>query len=507
VTPPRSVRSARLVDGALRLLAAAVLAFALVTALHDCSQAWDSWYYHLPFAARLAGIVPGDVFVFHAANEARFAGFPLLGERVQGLLWRATGRPESANLVALASVPLLAWFLRRRFAVPLHLSVLALFAVPLVYTHATSAYVDLPANAALSVALLLAIASYASPAAVTPRTLASAGAAAAIAANMKALLHPLAALAIVALALRAMPALVRDLRGDTARSGVGPAREDAAGRSPLTARARALLTLLAVGVGLPVIFATPLANLVAHGNPYYPLRMTLLGHVLPGTEAPYASSPPWLADAPRPLRFLCSLLEIGVRPITDERRWTVDQWMPDDSTGNRMGGFFGAYVVVNLLLLAWRAARERSGEARAAAGGFAIFSVALSWMPQSHELRYYLCWMIVLVGTNLWLACRPGAPDAPARGRAIGVGAALALAFVLVVTRAAYVLPVGSRFEGLLASKVPAGALDSIADGERVCVRREPWNLLWAATFHAPKRYVVVEAEDAEGCGSARPAP
>ena len=37
--------------------------------------------------------------------------------------------------------------------------------------------------------------------------------------------------------------------------------------------------------------------------------------------------------------------------MSDEHRWTVDQWMPDDSTGNRMGGFFGAYVVVNLALL------------------------------------------------------------------------------------------------------------------------------------------------------------
>src|SRR6202042_1930903 len=118
------------------------------------------------------------------------------------------------------------------------------------------------------------------------------------------------------------------------------------------------------------------------------------------------SSPPWLSAAPRPLRFACSLLEIGIRPLTDEHRWTVDQWMPGDSSGNRMGGFFGAYVVVNVALLAWRAWAECAREVRAAAIGFVVLSAVVSLMPQSHELRYYLSWMIVLVALNLWLASR-----------------------------------------------------------------------------------------------------
>ena len=78
------------------------------------------------------------------------------------------------------------------------------------------------------------------------------------------------------------------------------------------------------------------------------------------------------------------------------------------------------------------------------------------------------------------------------------------MAIVLGSTRAAYVTPTGSRLEALLDKKVDARLIDGVRDGERVCVVREPWNLLWAAPFHPPKRYVVVEAERSEDCDGAR---
>ena len=40
----------------------------------------------------------------------------------------------------------------------------------------------------------------------------------------------------------------------------------------------------------------------------------------------------------------------------------------------------------------------------------------------------------------------------------------------------------------------------------RVCVRREPWNLLWSSYFHPPRQYRVQEAEDAADCGTVRQA-
>jgi hypothetical protein len=468
---------AAVVDACLKLLAFAVLAGTATGALVDVSQAWDSGYYHLPFAARLAGVLPADVFVFHPANQARFDGFPLLGELLQGLLWRVTGHAPATNLVAFASVPAFAWLLRRRCGVAFHTSVLALFAIPLVQTHAASTYVDLPANAALAALVLVTVQAWASDGPVSARTLGLALAAAAVAVNMKSLAGPLAVVALATLAARVW------------RMGGAEGRR------------RLALALVA----LPLVFATPLKNAGRHGNPFYPIRTSVLGVALPGVEAPYSSSPRWLADAPQPARFACSVLELGVRPMSDPRRWTVDQWMPADADGYRMGGFFGAWVALNLVLLGWRAAKEKAGPARRAAIGFAALTVVVSVMPQSHELRYYLVWMLALVGTNAWLASRSGAPAAPLGARGYSAAAAAAMLVVMWVTGFDYVRPSGSTFAELRARKVDLAAVSRIPDGARVCVDHAPWNLLWAAPFHAPKRYVVIEAEAPEECGGAPP--
>jgi hypothetical protein len=471
----------RVVEAGLGVLALSVLVATASGALHDVSQAYDSGYYHLPFAARLAGVVPADVFVFHPANRARFDGFPLLGELLQGLLWRVTGHAPSTNLVAFASVPLFAWFLRKRFAVPLATSVLSLFAIPLVQTHAASTYVDLPSNAALAVLVLLAIHAWTTDASVAPRTLALALLCGAIAANMKTLAGPLVALALLALAVRA-----------ATRGGL-PARRH----------------LALAAVALPLVFFTPLKNAARHANPFYPIRTSVLGVALPGVEAPYASSPTWLKDAPQPVRFACSVLELGVRPMSDPRRWTVDQWAPSDATAYRMGGFFGMWVALNLALLAWRAVRETAGPARRAAAGFAVLTAAVSVMPQSHELRYYLVWMLVLVGTNAWLASKGAAPRGLLDARGFGVAAAVAMLVVLRVTDFDYVHASGSTFEELRARKVDeAHLVRALAEGNtRVCVMHAPWNVLWAAPFHPNVRtpYVVIEAEEPEDCAGAPP--
>jgi hypothetical protein len=462
----------RLWNVALRVLAGSLVVSIAFAAWHDVSQAWDSGYYHLPFAARLAGIVGPDALVFDVVDQARFQGFPLLGELLQGWLWRITGRIECANFVCVLSIPLFAWFLRRRFDVPLHLSTISLLAIPLVQTHATSCYVDLPANAAASIVVLLAIEAHATSRELTMKTLVLACVAATIAANMKALLHVIIAFALAAIALR----LVRE---------------------------RSHSKMAALALFAPIIFLTPLKNLWLHGNPYFPLQLTFLGHPLAGIEPPYDSSPPWLAQAPRFVRFLCSVLEIGVRPLTDPRRWTVDQWMPQSSTGNRMGGFFGMYALANVGLLAWRAIRDREGPARRTALGFAGFTLLISLMPQSHELRYYLSWMIVLVSLNAWLACRADAVPFLLQRAMLETLATASLLIVIACTRANYVVASGSSLPELLRNKVDEHALETVANGSRVCVSREPYTLYYAAPFHPPRHYVVQEAEEPTDCAGA----
>ncbi len=194
-------RAARAGRWVLRLLALALLVSVLRAALHDFCQAWDSPYYHLPFAARFGGVLGPDDYVFSPDNEARFAGFPLLGERIQGLLYRLSGRPEAANLLAFASVPALALYLRARFRVPASVAVLGLFALPLVLTHSTSTYVDLPANAAAAVFLLEAFALLRAPRAATAARVALALIPATIAAQMRFQLLPTVGLGLVLLGL------------------------------------------------------------------------------------------------------------------------------------------------------------------------------------------------------------------------------------------------------------------------------------------------------------------
>jgi hypothetical protein len=439
----------------------------LVEALHDVSQAWDVWYYHLPFAARIAGIVPAKEFVYDPMNQARFDGFPLLGEAIQGLLWKITGRAESANLVAFSAVPLFAWFVKRRLGVPMYATILALLAVPLVQIHATSCYVDLPANAAASALVLLAVVAWTEEAPPSDRTLIVACLCAALAANTKALMHPIVAVALGALAWR------------------------------VKNRTR----LAALALALPIIFLTPLKNLALHHNPYYPVDFHFFGLHMPGPDEPYSSSPVWLEHAPRPVRFFCSVLEIGVRPMTDTRRWTVDEWTPPDAPGYRMGGFFGAYVAVNLAIFVWRAVRDRKERVvRVATVAFAMLTAVVSMLPQSHELRYYMCWMIVLVVLNLWLFGRSAPAVAPQR---MALGAVAALAAVLFVTRGAYAYPSGESFAELVRAEVDPHALRKVRDGEHVCVHRAPWNFLWASRFHAPRDYAVTEAVEPADCGGA----
>jgi hypothetical protein len=465
-------------DRGLAVAAWAVLAGILAAALHDVSLAWDVWYYHLPFAARIAGIVPADQFAYDPMNQARFDGFPLLGEALQGLLWRITGRPESANLVAFSAVPLFAFFMKKKMGVPMHATLLALLAIPLVMIHATSCYVDLPANACVAALVLLAIRAWSSQDEKTDaKTLALALMLGAVAANMKAMMHPIVLVALVALVWRA-------LVGRSAPS-VGPGL-----RAPLTRRAHARAWWMVAC--FPIVFFTPLKNLILHHNPYYPVAMSVFGHTLPGPDDPYSSSPMWLEHAPRPVRFLCSILELGVHD-----RWTVDQWTPPEATGYRMGGYFGAYVVFNVAFFAWRAVRERADRrVRAATIGFVVLTAIVSVLPQSHELRYYMGWMIVLVSLNVWLSKKVVWTE---------LACAASLVAVLVVTRASYAYPSGNSFDDLVKKNVQADAIAKVHDGDRVCVRHAPWNFLWAARFHAPKSYAVREAEQPAECEGARP--
>ena len=148
-----------------------------------------------------------------------------------------------------------------------------------------------------------------------------------------------------------------------------------------------------------VIFATPIKNIAIHGNPFYPVRIEIAGKVLNHALPLYNDTPGYLANAPKAQRWLYSVLEIT------SANWNHDQFS-ENSDRNRMGGFFGAYVVFQVLLLIYLIAKNRERDTKLAGKVVVVMSVIAANYPQSHELRYFMYWIIVLISLNLHLVTR-----------------------------------------------------------------------------------------------------
>jgi hypothetical protein len=251
-----------------------------------------------------------------------------------------------------------------------------------------------------------------------------------------------------------------------------------------------------VALASPLIFFAPLRNLMRFGNPVYPVKISILGHALPGIEDRYAFAPTWLAKAPQPLRFFASILEIGLPPLFPPagegqlQRYSVDQWMPSDHPGSRLGGTLGIGMIALSLLFLYGL---RHTKERIRIGLCMLALTALtSMLPQSHELRYTLYWPLSLAGLALALAY----PHLPR------VTAALSVLLPLVVvmsTRATWIYPNGSTFSELLANKVHHARIEETVDGGTVCLAEPPRIFLYAAKFHG-RRYAVHEADEDGVC-------
>jgi hypothetical protein len=107
-----------------------------------------------------------------------------------------------------------------------------------------------------------------------------------------------------------------------------------------------------------------------------------------------------------------------------------------------------------------------------------------------------MCWMIVLVALNTWLAKKLVWSE---------LACAVSVAAVLVITRGSFAYPSGHSFDDLVKREVKADVIAKVHDGDRVCVRHAPWNFLWASRFHAPKSYAVREAVEPTECEGAPP--
>ncbi len=453
------------------LFAAVTLALIVVRAAGTVDAYWDTLAYHWTYAARAAGICARDCFALPAVMDARYDGFPLWLHTLQGWLWRATGTPGMGDLVGIAMLLAVCLYLRVRFAVPLAWSWLAFLAIPLVQVQLTSTYIDLPVNAAVTLALLVLLRMLTRP---DGRQLADV--ALALATGSKYQMVPVALLvwtAIVVLATR-----------DPAR--VGLRRRDVAFVALSVAGALALLPNL-------------VANLVMFGNPVYPVAIGIGPLHFAGPEAMPVNS---IADAwartPGPLRWLASVTEYDAfrgRPVL----WTIDQGDVQQSNPSfRMGGYFVPYVLGLVALVGWSA--RTVSAARGAVAVLVALTLLCALMPNSHELRYYMFWMLSLVAIALALVHSP-AFRSERQPLQRGVGHALvaiSAASVILMTGGAYLRTGGVTLQDLV--RETDAAVAQIPDGATLCIRNNDRRaFLYSSAFHPGRHYAtrVLEGDEA----------
>jgi hypothetical protein len=447
----RQIRLRLGIETILSLIALILTIAIFLKAIMDVDSNYDPGWYHLPFAGRIWGILPKEMFLGEEKwFEPRFEGFPLLAHFLQGFFWKITGRIQSTNLVSFFGTVGYFAFLRAFFQIPLYLSAIALFAIPLVQTNASTSFVDLFGNLGTSILVMMTYSLYKNSQLPQRKDLIIAFIGAAIAANTKTQLQPLVFVILLVFGIRLIWLYWRQ------KPAVKP-----------------LLALALTGVASMIIFATPVKNTILYANPLYPIKIQIGSIVLNHKLSPEA-----FEGGDRPQKWITSVLDINV-----PYRWTPDQWGRDESR-NRRGGFFGAYVVFNLLLLVALTAREiiknrslppenRSKEAIWGLVTAIAMSIVPMNFPESQELRYFMYWMICLVSLNLYLISLPKNRKLLGRWlkpKYMGLIYAVFLAIVLVRTNYLYVKPSFYTLDKYIAIGVKPAFMNQIQANDRVCL-------------------------------------
>jgi hypothetical protein len=350
-------------DALALLLAAVALAVLALRAMLRLDPSWDGFWYHIPFAARRAGIpIP-----YELSNELRdwYSGFPPLPELVQGILWRVTGSVNATGMVNYLGLALFLYFCHRKLGARFSIVAIVSLTAPLVLIHAASSYVDLFSGAFLAIGTSSIVAMYLFDRFDDRSLLLWGVAGLAGAAWSKIMVVPLVAVFLVGLLLiygvrRAQPKYRRQF--------------------------------LIVVVATLVASAPYVKNMIVYHNPFWPLRMPLVGQFFPYSEEVrdrlQTERPPPLLYLSQFQLFFHSLLEAdNPTSYPDRERWIIDQgsaW-----AAFRMGGFWNVAVItanaaIGLLALLWN---RRKGLILLGSMGALLCFVAL--LPQSHELRYH----------------------------------------------------------------------------------------------------------------------
>ena len=497
---PNSKRS--VLEIILSAIAIIILLSIFFKAIIDLDTNYDVGWYHLPFAARIWRIIPENEFLAENLIEHRYDGFPLLAHFFQGMLWKITGRIQATNLVGYFSLLIYFLFLKKYFQIPLYLSVIAIFTIPAVLTHSATSFVDLPGNIAVSILMMMLYSLFKQSQLLSKQALLIIILSAAAAANTKPQLQPLVFLIYWVIAIRLAWLYFK-----------------------FADRPRRKLRQIVPGAILAtfLIFATPIKNVALYGNPFYPIKIEVAGIVLN-----HQLTPDTYSEGNRPQKWLQSILEIN----TPE--WTADQWNGGDETLlDRGGGFFGIYVVFNFLLLVGLTIIERlpgkqtdykSTFARTALIVVVFMSLVPANFPQSHELRYFMFWMIVLVSLNLYLVSTwKKATIQWLQAKYLGLVCLLFFVAMAIGIHNYYLLPFFNNFEPYLEETIKPELLKQLIPNDRTCLiarhaisdtDKVPYaqvhNVFYYSSYFHPEikyPYSIKVAVDPRDCGDLKMIP
>ena len=451
-------------------------------AFFDYNYGGDAFMYHIPFAARIWGIIPPEQYTFEYFTENRLLGFPLLANWLQGLFWVIFNRIEATNLVAYSSLIIMIVYLVKVAKIPFYLASLSLLAIPMVHMHAARSYIDLPGNVGVSICILTLYLLYSDKIKLNLKSILILFFSAFTAANIKLQLIPVVLLLIFV----SLPIFIKSY---------WQAEKNRKQNLIKIAQVITLGTLASL-----IIFYNPIKNIVLYQNPGYPIKITIGGQVLNHTE----ESPNFMHEnirkLPPPVRWGRSVLEINA--FDDRRPWPWTLAMDFISWNEErfgMGGFFGGYVVFNVVLFAFLCWKNWQKETKIALAFMGIMTGITMWLPQSYELRYYMYWMIVFVSLNAYLVTRWAeyhpSPKNIIKPQYFGLVAFIFMIIFVHKTNKFFTYPAFQPLTQQLETAdwmVKKEIFSQIKDGDRVCiVEKAPFSFFYNSYFHPGREYYV----------------
>ncbi len=296
----------------------------------------------------------------------RYYGFPKLFEFLQGVLWKITGSFHSVVIPQMIALAGFVFAVQRRLGVSPTLTLAAFCMSPLLIIHAVATNNDLFAGILIAWGLVIVMEIVAGPEDLTTSSWLQLVVLFALASATKfqATLVVSAVLALLIVTLAVQRRLKPGYFG--------------------------WLVVAVISVN-----AWEIRNLIAHGNPFYPVTVNLAGHVLFAGPEPDYSLRPQYGPHIGAFYFLTSLTEFDW-----VKRGVVALYSLSMETGDsartfgvgRTGGFGQAYVIASLSLIIaqfvfWKSLDRKQ---KILVWMFAASLVITSLMPQAHELRYWL---------------------------------------------------------------------------------------------------------------------